>query len=58
MAAFSCGKEIEPDVLPEDNTPVEQPATEFTYSVSINASKGALVLLHNGSVCSWCMYGH
>jgi len=42
MAAFSCGKEIEPvEVQPEGSTQVEQPSTVFTYSVSIDASKGA-----------------
>lgn len=41
MAAFSCGKEIEPEVVPEGNTPVDQPSTVFTYSVSIDASKVA-----------------
>ena len=41
LAVFSCGKEIEPEVQPEGNTPVEQPSTIFTYSVSIDASKGA-----------------
>ena len=42
MAAFSCGKEIElVEVQPEGNTTVEQSSTVFTYSVSIDASKGA-----------------
>ena len=42
MAAFSCGKEIEPvEVQPEGSTQTEQPSTVFTYSVSIDASKGA-----------------
>ena len=42
MAAFSCGKEIEPEeVLPEGSTQAEQPSAVFTYSVSIDASKGA-----------------
>lgn len=42
MAAFSCGKEMEPEeVLPESNTPAEQSSAVFTYSVSIDASKGA-----------------
>ena len=41
MAVFSCGKEIEQEVLPEGNTPVEQPEAVFTYSLNIDASKGA-----------------
>ena len=42
LAIFSCNKEIEPvEVQPEGNTPVEQTSTVFTYSVSIDASKGA-----------------
>ena len=41
LAFFSCNKEIEPvEVQPEGNTPVEQTSTVFTYSVSIDASKG------------------
>ncbi|MBR5043408.1 MAG: hypothetical protein IKX67_09260, partial [Bacteroidales bacterium] len=36
LTVYSCGKEIEP----EEQIPVEQPSTVFTYSFSIEASKG------------------
>lgn len=41
LAVFSCGKEIEPEVQPDGNIQVEQPEAVFTYSVRIDASKGA-----------------
>lgn len=42
IAVCSCGKEIEPEVQPDGNIQVEQPSsTVFTYSVRIDASKGA-----------------
>ena len=39
ITLFSCGKEDEPEVQPEDLIPEEQPSTVFTYSFSIEASK-------------------
>lgn len=59
IAAFSCSKEIEPEVLSEDNTSAEQPSTVFTYSVSIDASKGvdskALTLEGNTLNATWAI---
>ena len=53
MAVYSCGKENQP----EEQTPEEQPSTEFTYSFSIDASKGpeskALALVGNTLNATW-----
>ena len=41
VSLLACNKEIEPVSLPEDSTPQEQLEAVLTYTVSIDASKGA-----------------